>query len=91
LGDDIGAITLLQLQRFIDATEFPPYERQFNAIAVICTSLLANELAFVPTTIPQNCALVILSIPNLRETYTTVYQAVQDSVAANLPLVGPTA
>jgi hypothetical protein len=90
LGDDIGAITLSQLQRFIDATEFPPYTRQFHAIAVICTSLLANELAFVPATIPQNCALVILSIPNLRETYTTVYQAVQDSVAANLPLVEAT-
>ena len=90
LGDDIGAISLPQLQRFIDATEFPPYARRFHAIAVICTSLLANELAFVPTTIPQNCALVILSIPNLRETYTTVYQAVQDSVAANLPLVGAT-
>jgi hypothetical protein len=90
LGDDIGAITLPQLQRFIDATDFPPYARQFHAIAVICTSLIANELTFVPTTIPQNCALVILSIPNLRETYTAVYQAVQDSVAANSPLVGAT-
>jgi hypothetical protein len=83
LGDDIGAVTLPQLQRFIDATEFPPYIRQFHAIAVICTSLVENELAtIVPNIIPEGCALVVISIPNLRDTYMTVYQAAQDSVVA---------
>ena len=89
LGDDIGAVTLPQLQRFIDATDFPAYTRQFHAIAVICTNLLQHELAtIVPNMIPENCALVVVSIPNLRDTYTSVYQAVHDSVSTNVALVG---
>ena len=84
VGDDIGAVTLAQLQRFIDATEFPPYARQFHAVAVICTGLLQDELAtIVPENIPMECAVVVLAIPSLRNTYTTVYEAVRQSAGAN--------
>jgi HamA len=82
LLDDFGSVTIEQLNRFINATEFPPYTRQFHAVAVICSNLVEGELAtLVPNDIPPGCALAVLSIPDLRETYTTVYAAVLDSVA----------
>jgi hypothetical protein len=81
---DFGAVTLDQLNRFINATEFPPYTRQFHAIAVICSSLVEVELAtLVPGNIPQDCALAVILIPDLQNTYTTVYEAVRNSVAAS--------
>lgn len=89
LLDDIGAVTSAQLGRFINATEFPAYAREFHAIAVICTSLVEIELAtHVPANIPANCALVVISVPDLRNTYTTVYQAVRESVGGNAPNLG---
>jgi hypothetical protein len=79
----IGIVTMEQLNRFINATEYPPYIRQFHAIAVGCSNLVQDELAtFVPENIPAGCALVVISIPNLRNTYTTIYEAVQHSVEA---------
>lgn len=81
LLQDIGAVTLPQLNRFINATEFPAYTRQFHAVAVICSNLVAAELAtLVPANIPVGCALVVISVPDLQNTYTTVYEAVQESV-----------
>ena len=84
LLEDIGGVTLQQLDRFINATEFPPYAREFYAIAVICFNLVEQELTkLVSGDIPANCALVVISIPNLLNTYTTVYEAVQESVVVN--------
>ena len=81
LFDDIGAITISQLNRFINASEFPEYSRQFHAIAVVCSDLVGQELTeFVPPTIPANCALIVIDVPHLHETYTAVYEAVRVSV-----------
>jgi uncharacterized protein DUF1837 len=83
LLQDIGAVTVDQLNRFINATEFPPCIREFHAIAVICSDLVETELAnLVPATIPNGCALAVISIPNLHNTYTTVFEAVHQSVDA---------
>ncbi len=81
LLEDFGTVTPDQLNRFINATEFPPYTRQFHAIAVICSNLVDGELAtLVQENIPQDCTLVVISIPDLLNTYTTVYVAVHNSV-----------
>jgi hypothetical protein len=83
LLEDFGMVTIDQLNRFINATEFPPYTRQFHAIAVICSNLVDGELAtLVPENIPPGCALAVISIPNLQNTYTTVYHAVRNSAVA---------
>ncbi len=82
LLEAFGEVTVGQLNRFINATEFPAYARQFHAIAIICSNLVDAELAdLVPANIPPNCALVVISIPSLRTIYTTVYEAVRASVA----------
>lgn len=82
LNEDIGNVTLPQLERFINATEFPSYARSFHAVAVICSGLVESELqTLVPAEIPDGCALVVISIPELRNTYTTLYEAVLQSPA----------
>lgn len=89
LTDDIGAVSIAQLDRFINATEFPAYAREFHAVAVICTNLVEDEIAtLVPANIPVGCAIVIISVPQLRDTYTSVYEGVHASVAEALPNVG---
>ncbi len=81
ISDDIGAVSIPQLNRFINATEFPPYTRRFSAIAVICSNLVNQELnQFVPPVLPQNCALIVIDVPHLHQTYTAVYDAVSASV-----------
>lgn len=80
--EDFGSITIDQLNRFINATEFPPHTRQFHAIAVICSNLVDGEIAtLVPANIPLGCALAVISVPDLQNTYTTVYEAVHNSVS----------
>lgn len=81
IADDIGSVTIPQLSRFINATEYPAYSRAFHAIAVICTSLVGRELEkFAVPVLPPGCALVIMDVPNLRETYSAVYEAAHASV-----------
>jgi hypothetical protein len=81
IGDDIGAVTIAQLNRFINATEFPAYIRHFRAIAVICTTLVGQVLGeFTPPALPDGCALVVMDVPNLRATYSAVYEAAHASV-----------
>jgi hypothetical protein len=82
LLQDIGTVTIPQLNRFINATEHPPHIRQYHAIVVICSNLVEAELAtLVPATIPQGCALAVISVPHLQNMYTTVFEAVHQSVA----------
>jgi hypothetical protein len=84
IADDIGAVTIPQLNRFINATEFPPYSRAFHAIAVVCTTLVGQELRkFIMPTLPPCCALVIMDVPNLHETYSSVYEAAHASVVVD--------
>ena len=83
LLQDIGTVTIPQLNRFINATEYPPHVRQYHAIVVICSNLVEAELAtLVPTNIPEGCALAVISVPDLQNTYTAVFEAVHQSVAA---------
>lgn len=89
LTDDIGAVSISQLDRFINATEFPTYTREFHAVAVICTNLVEEEIAtLVPGDVPDGFAVVIISVPQLRNTYMSVYEGVHASVAEAAPNVG---
>jgi hypothetical protein len=82
-------VSIAQLDRFINATEFPAYCREIHAMAVICTNLAEEEIAtIVPADIPDGCALVIISVPQLRDTYTSVYEGVHASVAEAVPNAG---
>ena len=89
IADDIGSVTIPQLDRFIHVTENPPYIRQFKAVAVVCTSLVDTLLhAFVPPALPAGCALIVMDIPHLHHTYSAVYDAVHASVPTVVPPTG---
>jgi hypothetical protein len=86
ISDDIGAVTIAQLDRYINAIEFPPYTRRFSAVAVICSDLVDHELdGFTPPALPADCALIVVDVPHLQETYTAVYEAAHTSVADAAP------
>jgi hypothetical protein len=72
--EDLGSVRLEHLDRFINATEHPPAEKRFRAVAVVCSSLLDGELASAPTA-PTACSLVVIAVPDLQATYTSVFCA----------------
>jgi hypothetical protein len=81
LGEDLGDISIPQLQRFINATDFPPASKRYRAVAVVCQSLVEGELKDAPTEMPADYSAVIISVPDLKKTYTAVFDAARHSVS----------
>lgn len=78
--EDLGDVTVPHLNRFINATDYPPAQKRFRAVAVICESLVDAELQNAPATASPEFALVIISVPRLKETYTAMYEAARATV-----------
>jgi len=91
LTETLGDITLAHLERFINATDYPPAKKLFNAVAVICTSLVDDELArAAPTEVHPDYTVVVIAVPELQATYTSVFAAAQNAVAgASVPVQEP--
>ena len=81
LGEDLGSTTIGHLERFINATDHPPAQKHFRAVAVICSSLVDAELADAPNRAPADHAVVIISVPDLKKVYEAVFNAAQSSTA----------
>ena len=82
MGEDLGDVTRAHLDRFINAVDHPPAEKHFNAVAVLCSSLAEAELASAPTDTPNGYRVIVIVVPELRNLYTEVFEAVHNSVAA---------
>ena len=78
--ENLGDITIPHLNRFINATDFPPAQKRFRAVAVICASLVDEELPKAPAAASPDYTVVIISVPRLKETYTAMYNAVRATV-----------
>lgn len=83
LIDGLGNTEIAHLDRFIHSTDSLSYKKEFRAVAVICSSLVANELANAPTVKPHDYDLVIISIPQLHSLYNAVYLAAKNSINDN--------
>jgi hypothetical protein len=81
LLEDIGELKVAHLNRYLLATQHPPFKKVFRAVAVICSSLVANELGDVPSTAPTDYTLVVMTVPDLRNIYMAMFESVQNSVA----------
>jgi hypothetical protein len=81
LGQDLGCVTITQIDRFINATDFPPVLKRFRAVAVICADLVEAELNAAPPNPHADYTLVVIVVPNLRAVYTEVFEAVVNSDA----------
>lgn len=80
LAEGLGDVRLEQLNRFINAVDHPAATRRFYAVAVICSSLVDEELQTAPTEPAQDYSLVVVSVPGLRDLYNSIYQAVRTSL-----------
>ena len=74
-----GTVTFQHLDRFVEADAHPPYERVFNAILVICESLVADELKDLDPPAPDECEFFVISVPDLKGAYQAMLAAVSAS------------
>lgn len=81
LVDSLGTTTVEHLERFIKATDYPPAQKQFRAVAVVCTSLVDDELADAPEEEPTDHTVVVIAVPNLKQHYEDVFDSVYTAVA----------
>lgn len=71
----LSTVSIDQLDRFIHPIQYPEATREFRAVAVICASLVADELVDVQAPPPDERALIVISVPNLKDIYERVYDA----------------
>lgn len=82
INEDLGTTSIAHLDRFIEATDYPPAQKEFRAVAVICSSLLDDELAAAPEVASGDYTLVVVSVPDLKRRYEALFDAVHTSVGA---------
>ena len=82
LYEDLGTTTLAHLERFTKATDHPEAQKQFRAVAVVCASLVDRELADAPYEQPTDHTVVVIAVPNLKQRYEDVFDAVHATIAA---------
>lgn len=80
IRDDLGSTSIAHLDRFIEATDHPPAQKQFRAVAVICTSLLDEELASAPDVASADYTVLVIAVPDLKRRYENLFDAVHASV-----------
>ena len=81
LDTGLENISVEQLNRFIEAVDHPPATREFRAVAVICANLIEAELQDVTPPDPDDRALVIITVPDLKQNYEAIYESVLASIA----------
>lgn len=81
LHEDLGTTTLDHLKRFTEATDHPEAQKQFRAVAVVCTSLINSELTDAPMEDSTDHTVVVIAVPDLKQRYEAVFDAVHTSVA----------
>lgn len=77
--DDLGDVGLDEINRFLKPDEHPPFKKEHRAIAIICSSLLEEELDAAPAEEPKNYSVIVIAVPNLKDTYSSVYQSIVNS------------
>jgi hypothetical protein len=75
MTEPLGDIDIPVLNRFINLVDHPPVEKLYSAVAIICESLLTKELKTAPATSSTDYSLLVISVPNLKQTYEAVFAA----------------
>jgi len=79
--------SVAQLTRFIEAAGLPPTVKKFQAVAVVCDSLVTAEAAKAPVTPSPDYEVVVISVPKLKDTYEAAYTNAMSAVPpAEIPL-----
>ena len=81
LLQDVEDIEVAQLNRFINATDHPQATRHFRAVAVVCSDLVDAQLADdAPDAASDDYTLAVISVPELKATYESVFDAARLAV-----------
>ena len=84
LTEDLGDVQLPHLARFLTATDHPAAQKRFCAVAVVSADLLEGELAAAPVEAPTTYTVAVISVPQLRAVYTSVFAAaIQATIAVD--------
>ena len=84
LYERVGDASIEHIDRFINATDYPPSHKHFRAVAVICSSIVENELADAPPETSPDYTLVVIVVPNLPATYAAVFDAARRATPEQL-------
>lgn len=77
LDPGIDSVSREQIERFGEnMIEYPEVNREFNAVAVICSSLVDDEIVGIDAALDEGTKLIVISIPDLKRNYEAVYDAV---------------
>ena len=79
IGEDLGNVHIDQLNRFINAIDYPAAFKRFHAVAVVCANLIEGELSKAPSSASADYTLIVIAVPNLHSVYTAVFEAVKNS------------
>jgi hypothetical protein len=69
-----------QLNRFVETAGLPQAAKRFQAVSVVCESLVKAELAAAPAKASPDYTLVVIAVPDLKDTYTAVFGAAKNAV-----------
>lgn len=75
LDTGLSTVTVAQLDRFVHPIDYPEAHREFRAVAVICASLVADEMVGVVAPPTNERALMVISVADLKANYERVYDA----------------
>ncbi|MCC6151850.1 MAG: DUF1837 domain-containing protein [Planctomycetes bacterium] len=85
LVESLGDVQIAHLDRFINATDHPEAKKQFRAVAVVCKSLVDDELRYAPRKAVAEYAVVVIAVPDLKKTYSAVFAAAHKAVSQLRP------
>jgi len=76
LTDGSDVVELAQLERFIRAVDHPQASWDFRAVAIIDSSFVDDEIAKGTAPTGAECALIVISVPELKKRYTELFDAI---------------
>ncbi|MGV0790892.1 Hachiman antiphage defense system protein HamA [Mycolicibacterium sp. XJ1819] len=80
LDTGLETVSVDQLNRFIEAIDHPPAEREFRAVAVVCGGLVESELEGLDLPDTEDRAVILIVVPDLKQNYEAVYDSILDGL-----------
>ncbi len=81
LDTGLGDMTIDQLDRFIQSDAHSTFKREFQAVVVLCSSLVCAEIADINSFLSDDIPVVVIVVDDLKQTYQAVFEAVVASAA----------
>lgn len=81
MTEKLGDVDIPLLNRFINLVDHPPVSKRFRAVAVVCDSLVGEELQSAPNVASDDFVLLVIAVPDLKKTYEAAFAAAHATVS----------